>query len=115
MPTIHTLGPPGRRTEVTYSGDTATGVTLHFDSANLSISSNLIQTILETFNGQIIPGGFCMTAPSHGGLGEWVQENSNLSPRHASFIAAILVHEGLIRSSLQGNSIYLHFSVSSPI
>jgi len=58
-----------------------------------------------------------MTDPTPGGLGEWVQEHSRelndvaLTPRHASFIAAILVHENLIRSSLHRNAVYLHFSL----
>jgi len=109
MPTTPTLGSPGKRKEFNYTGDTLTGVTLHFDNGNPRISANLFQTILETFEGQTIPGGFCMTSPTRGGLGEWVQQNSSLSPRHASHIAAILVHEGLIMSRLLGNSVYLHF------
>jgi len=49
------------------------------------------------------------------GLGEWVQNKSSrlnpikLSPGHASFIAAILVNENFISSSLRGNAVYLHF------
>jgi hypothetical protein len=106
MPTILTLG---RRKEFTYTGDTLTGVSLHFDSSNPYIPAHLFQAILKMFNGQTIPGGFCMTSPTRGGLGEWVQQNSDLSPRHASHIAAILVHEGRIKSRLRGKSVYLHF------
>jgi hypothetical protein len=109
MSSIPTLGPPWRRTEFTYTGDTQTGVALHFDTSNPYIPASLFQAILETFRGQTIPGGFCMTSPTRGGLGEWVQQNSNLTPRHASHIAAILVHEKIINSSLRGNSVYLHF------
>jgi len=114
MPTILTLGPPQRRTKFSYTGDTREGVTLHF-SDNSRISPEFFQAILEEFNGRTIPGGFCMTNPTPGGLGEWVQNNSpclnvvHLSPRHASFIAAILVNEGLITSSLHSNAVYLHF------
>lgn len=56
-----------------------------------------------------------MTNPTVGGLEEWVQSNSpslntvNLTSRHASFIAAILVHEKRITSSVRGNAGYLHF------
>ena len=56
-----------------------------------------------------------MTIPKVGGLGEWVETNSSLlnsvklSPRHASFIAAILEYEGFITSSLDGNTVMLHF------
>ena len=48
----------------------------------------------------------------------WVEKNStklngvSLSPRHASFIAAILVHEGHITSFLKGNAVYLKFPIS---
>jgi hypothetical protein len=105
MPTIPTLA---KRKEFNYSGDALSGVILHFE-ADVPISANLFKAILQNFKGQKIPGGFCMTSPTRGGLGEWVQQNSNLSPRHASHIAAILVHEGLINSSLEGKSVYLHF------
>ncbi len=56
-----------------------------------------------------------MPNPKPGGLGEWVAENSTqfntvkLTPRHASFIAAILRHEGYITSGLDGNAVLLHF------
>lgn len=48
--------------------------------------------------------------PPPGGFGEWVRDHSlefngrSLGPRHASFIAAILVHEGKIRSRREGNA-----------
>ncbi len=114
VPTISTLGSPGRRTEFTYSGDIQTGVILHF-IGNPRVSSEFFVAILDKFRGQTIPGGFSMTNPTPGGLGEWVQNNSHrlnivsLSPRHASFIAAILVNESHITSSLRGNAVFLHF------
>ena len=57
-----------------------------------------------------------MTDPTPEGFGEWIQENSSrygrsLTPRHGSFIAAILVHEGYIQSSLHRNAVILHFPV----
>ena len=114
MPTIPTLGAPARRTEFKYTGDVQTGVALHF-TGKPRVSADFFEAILDEFRGRTIPGGFSMTAPTPGGLGEWVQNNSphlnvvRLSPRHASFIAAILVNEGLITSSLRGNAVYLHF------
>jgi len=112
MPT--TLGRPHRATEFNYGGNVDDGVTLLF-KGNPQISSDFFQAILVSFNGQTIPGGFNMTNPTPGGFGEWVNNNSvelnvqRLTPRHASFIAAILVHEGRIESELQGNAVYLHF------
>ena len=79
------------------------------------ISPEFFKAILMRFNGRTIAGGFSMTDPTPDGLGQWVEENSkrlnglSLTPRHASFIAAILVHEGLITSSLKGNAVFLHF------
>jgi hypothetical protein len=115
MPTICTLGSLGKRTAFTYTGDTQTGVTLHFNFSTPRVSAEFFKEILHEFNGRTIPGGFSMTTPTQGGLGEWIQNNSpslnvvRLTPRHASFISAIMVNEGLITSSLRGNAVYLHF------
>lgn len=114
MPKIWTLGHPSIRTEFEYSGDVDNGVTLHF-SGNSRISSEFFQAILNEFRGRTIKGGFSMTDPMSGGLGEWIQNNSkhlnsvSLTPRHGSFIAAILVHEGFITSNLVGHRVYLNF------
>jgi len=114
MSTIYTLGHPSKRTKFTYCGSVKEGVTLHF-TGRPKISSQFFQSILNTFAGKSIPGGFNMTNPKVGGLGEWVETNSSLlnsvklSPRHASFIAAILEYEGFITSSLDGNTVMLHF------
>ena len=114
MPRIWTLGHPSIRTEFEYSGDVSRGVILHF-SGNPPISSEFFQAILNEFRGRTIKGGFSMTDPISGGLGEWIQNNSNhlnpvsLTPRHSSFIAAILVHKGLITSNLVGHRVYLNF------
>ena len=114
MPKIWTLGHPSKKTEFEYSGDVDNGVTLHF-SGNPPISSEFFQAILNEFRGRKILGGFNMTDPPPGGVGEWIQNNStrlnsvSLTPRHGSFIAAILVHEGFITSDLDGNTVYLNF------
>jgi hypothetical protein len=114
MPTIHTLGHPSRRTEFTYTGCVKEGVTLEF-SGRPRISDDFFQAIIQKFKGETIPGGFSMTNPTPGGLGVWVEHHSqkhnhvSLYPRHASFIAAILVHEKYITSSLKRNAVMLHF------
>ena len=114
-PIIWTLGHPSRRKQFEYSGDVSKGVILHF-SGNPHISSNFFQAILNEFRGRTIKGGFSMTDPISGGLGEWIQNNStrlnpvSLTPRHGSFIAAILVHEGFITSNLVGHRVYLNFT-----
>lgn len=107
-----TLGHKSKRTQFEYEGSVTEGVTILF-SGNPSISSNLFKDILTQFKGKTVRGGFSMTSPTKGGLGEWVQNNSQkygrkLTPRHASFIAAILVHEKYISTSLDGNAVVLH-------
>lgn len=112
---IWTLSGPGKRTKFEYSGSVETGVSLHFRSGDKAISPAFFQAILDTFRGQVVAGGFSMTSPTPRGLGEWVRDHSrrinllSLSPRYASFIAAVLVHEGYITASLKGNAVYLQF------
>lgn len=113
MTKIQTLGSKEKRTWFEYKGSIKEGTTLLF-SGKPFISSEFYRDVLSSFNGMTIKGGFSMTDPSHGGFGEWVNENSSkygrrLTPRHGSFISAILVSEGYIRSSLKGNSVILHF------
>jgi hypothetical protein len=115
MPTIQTLGLPSKRTEFTYSGSVNDGVMLHYDIGRVGISSEFFEAILNCFRGTSILGGFSMTNPTPGGFGVWVEYHSQqlnqvkLTPRHASFIAAILKHEGYITSSLKENAVMLHF------
>jgi len=119
MPQIWTLGGPKKRTQFRYSGSVRLGVTLLFKRPTC-VCAQFLAAILDRFGGRVIPGGFSMTAPTPGGLGEWVQENSpglntvQLTPRHASFIAAILVDEGCATSSLKGNAVYLQFASVKP-
>jgi hypothetical protein len=114
MPTIHTLGPPYKRTRFTYTGSVKDGAILEI-AGRPSISAEFFSAIMHEFKGKTIPGGFSSTIPTPGGLGLWVKENSprinqvRLSPRHASFIASILVHEGYVTSSFERNAIILHF------
>ena len=117
MPRIWTLGGPNKRTQFDYSGSVGTGVTLLF-TAKPRVSPEFFKAILGHFNDKTVAGGFSMTDPTPGGFGQWVEANSkeingvSLSPRHASFIAAILVHEGFITSTLKGNAVFLHFKAS---
>ena len=110
---VTTLGHPSKRTEFEYEGSVSQGVTILF-TGKPKISSEFFKEILQNFKGKTVRGGFSMTSPTSGGFGEWIQDNSQrfgrkLTPRHGSFIAAILVNEGYIRSSLDGNAVVLHF------
>jgi len=104
MPAIQTLGPKRKRTRFRYDGNVNSGTTLAFRSGEISISHELYKAVLKHFSGQTVRGGFSMTNPPLGGFGEWIERNSSqygrsLTPRHGSFVAAILVHEGSTQCS----------------
>ena len=114
MTKIQTLGHPSKRTWFTYGGSVNKGTTLVQQSGKPFISTELYKSALKTFSGRSVPGGFNMTDPIPGGFGGWLQENSRsfgrfLTPRHGSFIAAVLVHEGYISNSREGLKVILHF------
>lgn len=114
MPKIQTLGPGRKRTWFKYEGSANSGTILLFQSGKVSVPHQLYMAALRHFSGKTVRGGFSMTNPTLGGFGEWIEKNSSkygcsLTPRHGSFIAAILVHEGYIQSSLRGNAVILHF------
>ncbi|SRR5579871_2583548 len=114
MPEIWTLGHPSKRTRFRYTGSIETGVTL-VQTGKPRIGPTFFQAALQTFQGREIKGGFKEDDPPRGGFGEWIQQNSGkingrlLSPRHASFIAAILCHEASVRSRLDGLTVWLRF------
>jgi hypothetical protein len=115
MPTIFTCGSPGKRTKFTYEGDVHTGIVLKFASGDKAISAELLMAAVNVFRGKEIRGGFSMDNPPSDGFGAWVQNRSktlnktSLTPRHGSFIAAILQEVGLLRCSLDGNAVILKF------
>lgn len=115
MPRIYTCGRPGKRTEFTYEGNSNDGVILKFPSGNITISSKLFKTAIDEFRGTSLRGGFSMTNPTPGGFGEWVQNKSrilekiSLTPRHASFIAAILRNDGYLEIAYDGSAVILKF------
>ena len=116
MPRIFTCGSPGRRTEFVYEGNIDNGVILKFASGNVEVSSELLKAAIDQFKGKEIRGGFSMTSPTCGGFGEWVQNKSkilnktSLTPRHGSFVAAILQEKGYLKCTLDGNAVILKFN-----
>lgn len=72
------------------------------------IDRSFIETIREHFARQTVVGGFNMTNPPKGGLGFWVDQNSaslnsrKLGPRHACFVAGILVRDYGVEAFLEG-------------
>ncbi len=111
MPIIYTLS---GRTTFSYRGNVPSGVVLEMQS-EYEISSVLFSAVINSFSGSSVPLGANMTDPIRGGLGEWTAINSkninkiSLTPKHASFLAAILVHEGFATSTKDGNRIMLVF------
>jgi hypothetical protein len=113
---LKTLGPPKKRREFCYSGSIQSGVVLH-QSGHPRIDARVFSEALKHFAGKSVRGGFKMDAPPSGGFGEWLQNESpklnsgkKLTPRHGSFVAAILCDEAGVKSSLdRRNAVVLHF------
>lgn len=113
MSRIATLG--RKPSSFDYEGNVDTGTRLLF-AGKPFITPELYQAALKNFSGQVVPAGVSMTDPTPGGFGEWLQKNSSkygrtLTPRHGSFVAAVLFHEGYIKKSIRRNAIFLHFPV----
>jgi hypothetical protein len=116
MPRTRTCGSPARATEFDYDGSVAQGITLRFDAGDVQVTPQFLNAIRANFAGQRIAGGFKMDDPRPNGFGEWVRDNSpalngrQLTPRHASFIAAVLRDAGWLQCQLVGNAVYLQFA-----
>ena len=115
MPTIFTCGGPAKRTQFTYEGDFDKGVTIKFASGDTRITHGLLKAAIDYLRGREVKGGFSMTNPTSGGFGQWVETNSKalnaipLTPRHGSFIVAILREMGYLQCRLDGNAVILKF------
>jgi hypothetical protein len=111
---LETLGSPRKRTEFFYSGSVQSGVVLQ-QSGNPKVNADVFTEALKHFSGKRVYGGFSEDNPRPGGFGDWLQRESlrlnsrKLSPRHGSFVAAILCAEAQVRSDLEGNAVVLHF------
>lgn len=108
--TIETCEHESIRSTFTYDGDVESGVKIDFNNGIFTISAKTIQTILEHFRGQSVLGGFSMTDPTPGGVGEYlVSLGNSLTPRHASFLCAILQNEGYATCTLKGKAVVVQF------
>jgi hypothetical protein len=112
--TLTTLG--HNPTEFSYSGSIRDGVVLK-QSGNPKIDASFFTAALSHFAGRTVKGGFSEDNPIKDGFGEWVRDASSrlnsrtLSPRHGSFMAAILCSEAGVKSTLDGNPVVLQFPV----
>jgi hypothetical protein len=111
MPTISTCGPAHVRTEFSYRGNTSDGVTFEFNAGDFAVDPEVIRQLLEHFRGQVVRGGFSMTDPTPGGVGEFLQNiGQGLTPRHGSFLCAVLQQEGRVTCTLDGNAVVVTFN-----
>lgn len=111
MPIIETCGAEHVRTTFSYRGSVQHGITIEFENGDFSINAEIIQNVLDHFRGQRVRGGFSMTEPTPGGVGEYLASLGNLlTPRHASFLCAVLRHEGFVDCSLDGNAVVVTFN-----
>lgn len=110
MQEIQTLGRGERRTTFKYAGDVANGVAVYFDSSVIEIKAETFKQLLSHFKGQTVIGGFSRTAPPKDSVGHYLTNmEKQLRSRYASFVCAILHHEGYIASSYKGRSVVLTF------
>ena len=93
------MGLSGRGTIIYYE-DYKEGFNVKWGKMKFFISGSLIKDISENFfieQKKWYPLGASETVPMKGGLGEFItSKQSNLTPRHASALAAIMNEEGMI-------------------
>lgn len=94
-----------------YNGDALHGVVIQHTNATYKVSHAVFSDLLDHFIGKIVPGGFSTTNPIPGGVGEYLSHQTiqPLTPRHGSFICAILRHENFVTCRTEGNTIMVHF------
>lgn len=116
MTKLMTLGAGKKAKGFQYEGSIGTGVDLLFKAGKTHIDQSFFSHALQAFAGRSVKGGFKMDDPPTDGFGAWVQRESHmgknrslLSPRHASFMAAILCHEAGVVSKYEGTAVWLRF------
>lgn len=96
---VKTLPTWAGRSRFMYSGSVAAGVHLTFgDGWKAHISALAFQHLLTYFGGRTVDAGTSRTQPPRGSLGEWLVTNVDRRAT-ASYVAAILVHEGYATKS----------------
>ena len=114
MKTIETLGAGKKKKLFSYDGDIKRGVVLQ-QAGKPKIDAGFFLEALYHFSGKTIDGGFREDAAPLGSFGEWIEQSSprlnsrKLTPRHGSFMAAILCKEAKVQNFLKGNKIVLAF------
>lgn len=105
----------GQKISFSYSGSVAGGMEIFLSDESFRVDAEFLRAAVYRFCGWEVWGGFSLTKPTPGGFGEWIRDNSSsincepLTPRHASFIAAVLREEGFLTCDKVGNSVRLVF------
>jgi hypothetical protein len=111
---LNTLGAGRKKRLFLYRGSVKTGVVL-LQSGKPRIDAGFFMEALCHFSGKQVVGGFREDAAPPGSFGEWVDRSSSLlnsrklTPRHGSFMAAILCAECGVQPSVKGKKIVLEF------
>jgi len=111
---LETLGGGRKKKQFWYKGSVGIGVVLQ-QSGKPKIDAGFFQAALDYFSGKTVDGGFREDAAPQSSFGEWIEQASprlnsrKLTPRHGSFMAAILCNEAGVQHSLKGNKIVLSF------
>ena len=87
----------GQGKEITYQAVPG-GRLVHWGETSFNMSDDLVVKIMDELFKDYgwYPLGASMTDPTPGGLGEFIDLEPRLTPRHASAIAAIMVDDGLL-------------------
>ena len=84
----------GGRSKFEYDGSVITGTNIHYGNGfKISISSEQYFQLLDQFRGKSVNIGTSRTNVPIGSIGEWLKENVT-KIAIASYIGAILIHEG---------------------
>ena len=111
---LEPLGAGKKKKPFSYKGSVRTGVVLQ-QSGKPKIDARFFLEALYHFSGRTVYGGFREDAAPRDSFGKWIEQSSprfnsrKLTPRHGSFMAAILCNESGVRHSRKGNKIVLSF------
>jgi len=82
------------RSTFEYEGSVQTGTRIKFGANHIvNVSSEDYSRLLTHFQGRIVPIGTSRDNPPKGSVGEWLQKNVTKIAT-ASYVGAILIHEG---------------------
>lgn len=84
----------GEKSSFSYCGNIKEGTKISFGNGHVIwINADQYKDLLNYFSGKTVMIGTSRTSPSDGSVGQWLIENVTKSAT-ASYIGAILVHEG---------------------